>query len=467
MRFVWLNFSVLVSAVAIASLVICARQAEADDGGHPLPSGLFGRLLAPFRSTFDSARSLFGHNDNNDNATTDTAAGSNVRRRAFEIYMRIYNKTYSSTEEMRRRMDLFYQRRKEIEQSIRDYAQGKLTFTMSENPFIDWDTNELNRLHGVEPPKSADELAPEERQALMDAKRSRRKRRSIKTQDEKNATLYTLEGDDNDKEFQDGDDAEFDFSDDYLDAGDHDDDDDDDDQGLIVKAGEQLPESKDWRLSGCVSPPLNQMLCGCCYAIATMGTLETMRCVKQQTGAILSPQQIVDCATPRAGYQNFGCEGGWPTRVLRYLQDHEVAARDACYPFVRKQNRCLLKYLLNKPGCTVSASPTNTQLTYRVLNNERDILRHVAQTGPVITVMKTTNKFLFYKDGIFDDPTCSRARDDVDHAIVIVGYGRENNMDYWLIKNSWGTQWGQSGYGKYRRGRNTCSIGHWGWVITS
>lgn len=117
----------------------------------------------------------------------------------------------------------------------------------------------------------------------------------------------------------------------------------------------------------------------------------------------------------------------------------------------------------------MKASPTDTVLTYKILNNERDIQYHVAKTGPVITVLKVLDSFLFYSGGIYDEPRCAQfGPDDPDHVIVIVGYGREDNTDYWIIKNSWGMEeWGENGFGKIRRGTGVCFLGSWAWVITS
>lgn len=386
---------------------------------------LFGLLLKPIRATIEQARRFL------DNRIENVYEGVDmVQLQTFQMFMNLYNKTYSP-EELPRRMALFFNRRKEIEESIKAFAEGRLPFVMRENAFIDWDEDELKALAGVSPPRSLSELTPEERRLI-----------SAGNQSEPDVVPMVSSG-----------------APGYGGLW--------DDSRMSVRA-ERVPASFDWRSTGCVAQPINQQRCGACYAIATIGVLESIRCINQISSPILSPQQVIDCSTPRAGYRNYGCNGGWPTRVLRYLQDQKQISRETCYPFVKRQNSCKLRTMQSTQGCTLSSSPSNTRLEFKVLNNERDILYHVAKTGPVVTVMKATDKFLYYGSGIFDDPSCSNRRDDVDHAIAIVGYGRENNIDYWLIKNSWGvSSWGEDGYAKYRRGKNACSIGHWGWVITS
>lgn len=425
-----------------------------DDRPH---KKLLRMLTWPVQATYDGARRIFGSLPFGLPSTLGGVADSadKIRMKTFQIFMSLYNKTYSP-EEMPRRMALFFARRQDIEESVKLFQQGKALFAMRENAFIDWDDDELKKLTGVSLPRR-DEMTPEELEAISEGVVSVTSPTRITKIDDDSTTedddeIYNREF--NDYKLLNQDENPAASPNDTL----------EDDVNLNV--GLQIPATVDWRESGCVATPIDQMKCGACYAIATMNTVETMRCLKTDKSPQLSSQQIVDCSV---SYNNFGCDGGWPTRVLKYLQDHKIVARESCYPFVRQQHSsCRLPSVRSKSGCTVSASPTNSaRLEYKVLNNERDIMYHVATTGPVITVMKASSKFLYYGTGIFDDPRCSRRRDDVDHAITIVGYGKQNGVDYWIIKNSWGSDsWGIKGYGLYKRGTNACSIGHWGWVVT-
>lgn len=427
-------------------------------------SSLFGSLLSPFRSTYQH---LFGGSQGINNNLNHL---QNLQAKTFKMFMQLYNKTYLPNE-IPRRMRLFLQRRKQIEDSVRAYTSGRLSFMMRENSYIDWDEHELKALAGVAPPRSLQELTPEEHSVIFSGNQQpvlidHRDYYVIDTKSANNVEPSVSRSLDNATLAEEEETTTLIDISETTKATRTNSSDDDDAPNLSVGAPVSIPARMDWRRSGCVAAPVNQHKCGCCYALATMNVLESMRCINQVSSPILSPQQVVDCSTPRAGYQNFGCNGGWPTRVLRYLQDVGVAAREACYPLILRQEVCKLNRVRQAAGCTVQASAKDSgRLRYKVLNNERDILYHVAKTGPVVTVMKTTDKFLYYGSGIFDDPSCSRRADDVDHAISIVGYGRENGVDYWLIKNSWGAEWGLDGYGKFRRGSNACSIGHWGWVI--
>lgn len=408
MRMVRWSFSLLVLTLIVtltSSQTVPVNQTITPTDGYT--KSLTNQVLSSIRERVRDARRLIASQVSN--------ALNSTQVQAYNIFLRLYNKTYPA-QELQRRMGLFFMRRREIQNSVQMFRNGLLTFTMKENSFLDWDENELRRLTGVSVP-SQQELDSE----LVETSVLSLKRRVTRSADETK---------------------------------------------MIVRRAETLPEHVDWRLTGCVSTPIDQKKCGACYAIATISVVETMRCLNNVSSPSLSSQQIVDCATRRAGYNNYGCDGGWPTRALKYLQDVGMAARDFCYPFQWRQQSCKMRSVKSIEGCAVSASSSGKKLKFKVLNNERDILYHVAKNGPVITVMKATDKFLYFGQGIFDDPKCSNRPRDTDHAIVIVGYGRENNLDYWIIKNSWGTtDWGEGGYAKYRRGKNACSIGYRAWAI--
>lgn len=404
---------ILVSlTIALTTLVphCFAINLDFKDGGTK--SGFLNVLMSPMRA----AKRILSF------STGGTADG--LKLEAFKIFMRHYNKTYTE-EEIPARMALFFVRRKLLEASTLLFQAGKSFYQLRENVYFDWTPEELEVLFGVQVPKNRINT----REATMISENSERRLES---------------------------------SSDFLDELDSE---ELDSEGLMVKANNNIPSSKDWRQSGCIATPVNQKECGSCYAFATVTTIETMRCLKTGTSLKLSAQQIVDCSTIMG---NQGCAGGWPTRALNYLQAVSVIALESCYPYANAQNRCALTSIKAKPGCIKPASPTDSaKISYKVLTGELDILFHVANTGPVITVMFAGESFVYYGKGIYDDPECSKRPGDVNHAVVIVGYGTKDGVDYWIIKNSWGVaEWGEQGYGLVRRGINSCSIGHWGWVIT-
>lgn len=391
-------------------------------------------LISPIEAALQEARRLLNLRFDMANNQSDQSFMESQRRRARDLFMiediqtyesfkRQYNKTYAP-EEASMRLKLFLERKNAIDESEREFAVGKSLFAMRLNEFIDWTKDELKKLSSVKLPTNWRSMASEGRQ-----KRS----------------VYDYGG---------------------YNAG----------ENTIVRA-EPIPASKDWRSTGCISTPYNQMECGSCYAFSTMTTVEAMRCIMHNASIYpkLSPQQVIDCASGHDyrsnGYINNGCNGGWPGSVLTYLQKERYAATIDCYPYINAQGGCRLREMVNRDFCWTFASPsskeTDNGLQYKELRNEVDMLHHVARVGPIIAVMDSTEKFVLYGKGIFENTECQNQFSNINHAIMIVGYGSENGIDYWIVKNSWGTtNWGENGYAKYRRGNNTCSIGHIAWGIT-
>ncbi|MHC5589707.1 C1 family peptidase, partial [Escherichia coli] len=88
-----------------------------------------------------------------------------------------------------------------------------------------------------------------------------------------------------------------------------------------------------------------------------------------------------------------------------------------------------------------------------------DELKHaVGLVRPVSIAFEVVKGFKLYKGGVYTSETCGKTPLDVNHAVLAVGYGVENGVPYWLIKNSWGNDWGVDGYFKMELGKNMCGI---------
>jgi len=208
-----------------------------------------------------------------------------------------------------------------------------------------------------------------------------------------------------------------------------------------------VPASKDWRDSNAVTPVKDQGQCGSCYSFSTSGALEGACAIKTGKLVSLSEQQIMDCSWI---YNNFGCEGGMYDRAFYYIMQNGGLDTEASYPYTgQESHKC--KFTEKSVGGTV----TNF---YYVKQEDEDALTTVlAVKGPVsVAINAALRSFQFYETGVYDEPTCD---DNLDHAVLAVGYGTENGKDYFLVKNSWGTSWGEAGYIKMRRNAgNQCGI---------
>nr|BAN20083.1 cathepsin L [Riptortus pedestris] len=205
----------------------------------------------------------------------------------------------------------------------------------------------------------------------------------------------------------------------------------------------------DWRQKGAVTGVKNQGMCGSCWAFSVTGSLEGHHYVKNNELVALSEQNLVDCAKgPK--YRNQGCGGGWMTDSFRYILDNGGIDTAASYPYEARNGRC--RFNNETIGARVSGYT-------EIPKDDEDALRDAVQNkGPVsVAIDASLYTFRFYRRGVYQDPLCGLA--GLNHAVLAVGYGHHKKADYWLVKNSWGTAWGDSGYIKMRRNhKNHCGI---------
>ncbi|KAA8523326.1 hypothetical protein F0562_009749 [Nyssa sinensis] len=208
-----------------------------------------------------------------------------------------------------------------------------------------------------------------------------------------------------------------------------------------------LPETKDWREEGIVSPVKDQGHCGSCWTFSTTGALEAAYTQAFGKGISLSEQQLVDCAF---AFNNFGCNGGLPSQAFEYIKYNGGLDTEEAYPYTGKDGKC--RYSAQNVGVQVLDSVNIT------LGAEDELKHAVAIVRPVSVAFEVVNGFRFYEQGVYTSNTCGSTPMDVNHAVLAVGYGVENGVPYWLIKNSWGDNWGDNGYFKMEMGKNMCGI---------
>lgn len=209
------------------------------------------------------------------------------------------------------------------------------------------------------------------------------------------------------------------------------------------ETGAKLPNFVDWRKKGFVTEVKNQGSCGSCWAFSVAGLMEGH--LFNQTGILksLSPQNLVDCARD---YGNYGCDGGLMDKALDYVKDYGLES-EADYPYEGRDGDCRYNPSLRAANCS--------EYLYVEKGNEDALKEAVATVGP-ISVGIDADDILFYTSGIFSDMSCSGR---IDHAVLVVGYGTDGGKDYWLVKNSWGTEWGEDGYIRIARNQHDeCGI---------
>ena len=196
------------------------------------------------------------------------------------------------------------------------------------------------------------------------------------------------------------------------------------------------PATVNWVTSGKVTPVKNQGNCGSCWAFAVIGSLESLNLIKTGQSLIFSEQELVDCAYD--GYAVLGCNGGWPYSALTWVQKNGITSQSS-YPYKTK--------MIGKSQCSALKPLFSTTSVGTVSKGDVDQLARAVATQPV-TVCIDAGNWGSYRSGVLN-----KCGNTCNHAVLLVGYTSE----YWLIKNSWGTGWGEQGYIKLARG-NTCGI---------
>ncbi|XP_060809469.1 procathepsin L-like [Amyelois transitella] len=209
----------------------------------------------------------------------------------------------------------------------------------------------------------------------------------------------------------------------------------------------EVPDSFDWREKGIVNAVKDQGQCGSCWAFSTVGNVESQYAKKYGADQLtsLSEQQLVDCdrnATDK------GCRGGVMTAAVLYLMKAGLMT-NADYPYKASDGQC--QYDTNKVKVKVTGCVDFTGTP------EDDIRAILVENGP-LTVALSTEPLASYKSGVVED--CYQD-DVINHALLLVGYGTDEKTKkpYWLIKNSWGADWGENGYYRLIRGDPRCQVG--------
>jgi C1A family cysteine protease len=204
-----------------------------------------------------------------------------------------------------------------------------------------------------------------------------------------------------------------------------------------------LPDSVDWRDQNAVTPVKDQGQCGSCWSFSATGSMEGAWAIANSDLVSLSEQQLVDCST---SYGDMGCNGGLMDDAFEYAIDNGMCSEEDD-PYTAENGSCdsTCKPVVSMSGCK-NVSPAN----------QMDLMAAVAN-GPVsVAIEADTATFKFYTSGIIDSASCGT---NLDHGVLVVGYGEDTGDLYWLVKNSWGTSWGDEGYVKIARTTSTSDPG--------
>lgn len=205
--------------------------------------------------------------------------------------------------------------------------------------------------------------------------------------------------------------------------------------------------SVNWVESGAVTAVKNQGSCGSCWAFSTTGSVEGIHQITTGELVSLSEQQLVDCATGTQ-WGSFGCNGGDMAGAMDYVKEFGLMSEQD-YPYTMKDGKCA--YDASK---VVTKDAGHQGVT---VNSKAAITAAIAKQPVSVAIEADKFVFQFYTQGVLDSTQCGV---NLDHGVLAVGYGTENGVDYILVKNSWGSSWGENGYVKIASvdGEGICGI---------
>lgn len=334
-------------------------------------------------------------------------AQAGVVNEALDSFWEMFPRNFSSMAEMEMRGKILIKLIQEIEEWNKEFLAGNRTFQLKLNHMSDWTPEEFFAMaNGIKDPSTT--TSDNDEQTTHN---NRRRRRSIRS------------------------------------------------------SRASLPARVNYNTTGCVPPVRNQYSCGSCYAFSTADLVAAQVCLTESDRAkwssytLRSPQQIMDCGSqdPDYGSGIQGCNGGWPYDVLSWLQKTRRLTWEQNYPYANQVGSCQ-----NTNGAEVAANDGNFK--YVTLKSLDEIKNHVANHGPVIATFRVVNSFQNYGgSGVYQETNCA---DGANHAPVIYGYDKTSSgQEYWIVKNSWGTDWGDYGWAYIALGQNTCKIEELAWGI--
>uniref|UniRef100_A0A8C4NA87 Cathepsin F n=1 Tax=Eptatretus burgeri TaxID=7764 RepID=A0A8C4NA87_EPTBU len=204
------------------------------------------------------------------------------------------------------------------------------------------------------------------------------------------------------------------------------------------------PPSFDWRHLGAVTAVKDQEECGSCWAFSAVGNIEGQWFLKQKRLLSLSEQELVDCDKT-----DLACAGGYPSSAYEAIISLGGLMVEKDYPYKGHEQL----------GCAFSKAKAKAYINSSVdlPSDEDQMATWLVKNGP-ISIALNAMAMMFYTHGISYPYEVFCLPWDLNHAVLIVGYGVEKGVPFWIIKNSWGVDWGEDGYYRVYRGAGVCGL---------
>lgn len=193
-----------------------------------------------------------------------------------------------------------------------------------------------------------------------------------------------------------------------------------------------------WNDTDYLSDVKNQEDCGSCWAFSTTSAIETFMRMNNHTVDRLSEQELVDCSM-----ENSGCSGGIMHKAMDYVIANKGLYHEMDYIYNSRDNDCQILYNASRAnGSDIS------KYEFIIPKSPHDIMISLTKAPIAIGLDANNFYFRFYQSGVIDVP--SNFSKVMNHAVLLVGYDKDEKGYYWIIQNSWGTSWGEDGFCKIR-----------------
>jgi len=216
---------------------------------------------------------------------------------------------------------------------------------------------------------------------------------------------------------------------------------------LKPKEGITAPTSFDWRDKGAVTPVKDQGQCGSCWAFSAVENIESVWILAGKSNASvlrLSEQQVVDCDT-----DDGGCDGGDTPTAYKYVIRAGGIENESDYPYTAQDGQCQFKKAL------VAATIANWKYA-TTSKDETTLKNNLVSWGP-LSICLDAAYWQYYTGGVMTAWECAWIN-QLDHCVQLVGYDGEKSTPYWIVRNSWNTDWGVKGYIYLAMNQNTCGM---------
>ncbi|KAK9117391.1 hypothetical protein Sjap_016338 [Stephania japonica] len=202
------------------------------------------------------------------------------------------------------------------------------------------------------------------------------------------------------------------------------------------------PPSVDWRTKGAVTAIKDQGSCGSCWAFSTVVAVEGINQIKTKELVSLSEQELIDCDTDN---NNQGCNGGLMDMAFEFIEQNGGLTTEQNYPYKARDGSCdSLKE--NYHAVTIDGHEDVPA------NDENALMKAVANQPVSVAIDAGGSDFQFYSEGVYT----GECGTELNHGVAVVGYGKTlDGTKYWIVKNSWGPQWGEKGYIRILRDAST------------